>query len=262
MSHLRKQGARIHSLLVAMMVLVACWTIDGGLVEDVPQRVSTGPSHFSYPPNCSEIAKPKDQVYCVTGELDLGLKWLINIDMFLFDVFDPIKTVLFGINATINKGIPEALEVRTAGCATPVLSDAIKVLNIEQGVTVCTSQGGPGKCNPETKSCVAPFNVSGYLGIYNNRSLWLKWPFTYEAYAWAKPHFDMGINATYTITGGDPDIIQFSLSFIDTIHSVNGSILTWQIINGGSWDTYTTRFGHNYHNWTIANKTIQLQPPE
>ncbi|KAF4694387.1 hypothetical protein FOZ60_008257 [Perkinsus olseni] len=126
----------------------------------------------------------KDQVYCVTGELDLGLKWLINIDMFLFDVFDPIKTVLFGINATINKGIPEALEVRTAGCATPVLSDAIKVLNIEQGVTVCTSQGGPGKC------------------IYNNRSLWFKWPFTYEAYAWAKPHFDMGINGTYTITGG------------------------------------------------------------
>ncbi|KAF4722530.1 hypothetical protein FOZ63_024897 [Perkinsus olseni] len=221
---------KVIHLAVAMMALVACGTIDGGLVEDVPLRVLAGPSHFSYPPNCSETAKPKDQVYCVTGELDLGLKWLINIDMFLFDVFDPIKTVLFGINATINKGIPEALEVRTAGCATPVLSDAIKVLNIEQGVTVCTSQGGPGKC--------------------------------YEAYAWAKPHFDMGINGTYTITGGDPDVIQFSLSFIDTIRSVNGSVLTWQIFNGGSWDMYTKRAGHNYHNWTIVNKTIQLQPPK
>ncbi|KAF4715545.1 hypothetical protein FOZ63_003196 [Perkinsus olseni] len=135
-----------------------------GFADEDSLDLSAGPSHFSFPPNCSKTAKPKDKPFCATGEVDLGLKWLVNIDIYLFDAFDPSKTVLFGFNATINKGIPEALEVRTGGCAAPVVDDLIpKFLPhfYEMVVTVCTSGGGPGKYDPETQSFLAPFNISG-----------------------------------------------------------------------------------------------------
>ncbi|KAF4664480.1 hypothetical protein FOZ61_000787 [Perkinsus olseni] len=240
--------------------------VDYGFADEGFLDLSAGPSHFSFPPNCSKTAKPKDKPFCATGEVDLGLKWLVNIDIYLFDAFDPSKTVLFGFNATINEGIPEALEVRTGGCAAPVVDDLIpKFLPHFYGmvVTVCTSGGGPGKYDPKTQSFSAPFNISGDSALYINgmRSRFV-FPFNGDGDSWVKPHFDVGLTAPITFSAGGPKVLEISLSYINTIATVNGSVLTWHLFNGMSFDIHSDITGHHYHNRTFANETIQLQPPQ
>lgn len=204
--------------------------------------------------------------YCATGELDLGLKWVVDFDTYIFDVFDPTKTVLFGLNATINKGIPEFLEVRTGGCAAPVLVDlSPKFLPhlLEAAVKFCTWGGGPGKYNPRTESYSAEFNISAQLSLFSGgRKISQGIQVNGTANAWIKPHFDIGLDAHVIDTVGDPNILQSSLIFLNSMATVNGSIFTWRIINGISLDMYSTGTGHHYFNRTFINKIIQVSPPQ
>ncbi|KAF4731580.1 hypothetical protein FOZ63_014778, partial [Perkinsus olseni] len=133
----------------------------------------------------------------------------------------------------------------------------------EFGVRICTKGGGPGKYDPKTKSYSAQFNITGDSAIYGNgvKSTWLVAPFEAVGKAWVKPHFDMGLDATVVNSGGDPSNLQVSLDFINTIATVNGSVLTWHLFNGMSFDMYSTPTGHHYVNKTFVDKIIQLQPP-
>ncbi|KAF4713915.1 hypothetical protein FOZ62_001855 [Perkinsus olseni] len=253
---------RFTYLSLLILLLVTRVATDGASL-----RVSAGPSPFSFPPNCTNTTKPKDFPFCATGELDLGLKWVVDFDTYFFDNYHPSESVLLGLNMTINKGIPESLEVRTGGCAVPFVVDLLPKWQphlFEFGVRICTKGGGPGKYDPKTKSYSAQFNITGDSALYSNgvKSTWLVAPFEAVGKAWVKPHFDMGLDATVVNSGGDPNNLQVSLDFINTVATVDGSVMTWHLFNGMSFDMYSKPTGHHYVNKTFVDKIIQLQPPQ
>ncbi|EER16174.1 hypothetical protein Pmar_PMAR003637 [Perkinsus marinus ATCC 50983] len=254
-------------LLLLVIAKVEAEVIQAQPGKSRPQRILAGPSHFSFPPNCSKDAKPKDMPFCATGELDLGLKWVVNFDTYFFDAFDPTKTVLFGLNATINKGIPESLELRTGGCAVPYVVDLLPQLKphlVEAGAKICTSGGGPGKYDPKTKSYSAEFKISGEVAIYSfgKRTPWPGLPFNAVGKAWLNPHFDIGFDATVIYSSKGSTEYKITLAFPNTMTTVNGSILTWHILERMSFDMWTAKYGHRYTNRTFVDKIIQLQPPQ
>lgn len=191
----------------------------------------------------------------------------VNIDTYFFDAFDPTKTVLFGLNATINKGIPESLEVKTGGCATPIVVDLIPkpITHLLDGaIEICTSGGGPGKYDPKTRSYLAEFKISGEAGFYSRvkRAIYFGVNFSAVGKAWLKPHFDIGFDATVISSTGDPKSLQLTLEFPNTMTTVNGSVLTWHILERMSFDMYSTTMGHHYTNLTFVDKIIQFQPSQ
>ncbi|EER16157.1 hypothetical protein Pmar_PMAR003620 [Perkinsus marinus ATCC 50983] len=256
---------RYISIFFPIVVLVEAEIIPGYPIRGAALHILAGPSNFSYPPNCSKTAKPKDVPYCATGELDVGVKSAINFNTYLFDVKDPTETVLFGLNVTIDKGIPESFEVLTGGHAAPGLVDLLPKLMprvVEIAPITYTSGGGAGKYDPETKSYSAEFNISFRAGVYIfGQKVVVGQPLNGVGKAWAKPHNDIGLTGIVTNSAGDsePKLI-FNLT--NSITTVNGSILTWHVYSGMSMKMNTSGRGQDYTDKTFVNKIIQLTPPK
>ncbi|KAF4677372.1 hypothetical protein FOL47_001958 [Perkinsus chesapeaki] len=256
------------SMLLVVIIAAALGVngLSGKANDETILRLLAGPVPFSFPPNCTKAHKPADSPFCATGFLDIGLKWVLNFDTYIFDVFEPDKTVLFGLNATINRGMPEGLDVRTGGCAVPAYYDALDFLspNLWQVASkVCTADGGPGKYDPSTKGYTAEFVVSGDTGVYSygKRSALPFIPFNATGHAYINPHFDVGLNVTVADSGGSPELLQITLKLTNTINSVNGSLFTWHLFSGFSFDVYSTQTGHRTYSRTLFDKTIQIKSP-
>ncbi|EER16175.1 hypothetical protein Pmar_PMAR003638 [Perkinsus marinus ATCC 50983] len=129
---------------------------------------------------------------------------------------------------------------------------------------VKVARGGPAKYDPETRSYSADLKISGGAALYSygKRSAWPGLPFNAVGKAWLNPHFDIGLDATVIYSGGDPNKLQMSLEFPNTMTTVNGSIFTWHILQRMGFDMFTTASGHHYINRTFVDKIIQLQPPQ
>ncbi|EER16156.1 hypothetical protein Pmar_PMAR003619 [Perkinsus marinus ATCC 50983] len=252
------------SIFFPIVVLVEAEIIPGSPIRGAALHGLAGPSNFSYPLNCSKDVKPKDVPYCATGELDVGVKSAINFDTYLFDVKDPTETVLFGLNVTIDKGIPESFEVLTGGHAAPGLVDLLPTVVpglLRIAPIIYTSGGGAGKYDPETKSYSAKFDISFRAGVYIfGKKLVVGQPIYGVGNAWAKPHNDIGLSAIVTNSVNSYDELSFNLT--NSITTVNGSILTWHIYSGMSVFVNTSWTGPYYANQTFVNKTIQLASPK
>ncbi|KAF4673244.1 hypothetical protein FOL47_010781 [Perkinsus chesapeaki] len=235
---------------------------DKGLLQ-----LLAGPVPFSFPPNCTKARKPPNSSFCATGVLDIGLNWVLNFDTYIFDVFEPNKTVLLGFNATINRGMPKRLDIRTGGCAVPAYYDVLPGLfpNVLQVATkLCTSGGGPGKYDTSTKGYSAEFTVFGDTGMYSygKRTAWPFFPFNATGHAYINPHFDVGLNVRIVRHSGIPKQLEVTTNFTNIITSVNGSVLTWHVFSGFTYDIYNPGPGHvTFINKTFVDKTFQIKPP-
>mmetsp|Transcript_22286 Transcript_22286/g.21967 ORF Transcript_22286/g.21967 Transcript_22286/m.21967 type:complete len:133 (+) Transcript_22286:223-621(+) len=86
----------------------------------------------------------------------------LAMDLNIFDVEIPTKTVVLGIKTTLNQGNATNLTAMTGGCAM-LLKQTLIFLLLDGVVTMCTSGGGQGKYDPKLPGYVSDITLSGEL---------------------------------------------------------------------------------------------------
>ncbi|KAF4670638.1 hypothetical protein FOL47_001900 [Perkinsus chesapeaki] len=106
--------------------------------------------------------------------------------------------------------------------------------------TICTSGGGYGEFDFSTQGFSANFEVCGDTGIYIDgvKAFLSAVPFRARGYAYANPPFDVGLHATVEDSGGDPNLFEIALNFVNTINSVRNSTQTWRVFSGVSFHVH------------------------
>ncbi|KAF4729021.1 hypothetical protein FOZ63_019139, partial [Perkinsus olseni] len=150
------------------------------------------PSAFSSPVGCSPKVRSVVEYYCVSGTYSVGDQVDLTINLNLFDVKVPTKSVAMGMRTTLNQGNATTI-VGLAGGRATILKKTLIILLLDGEITAETSGGGKGKYDPKLSAYVSDIDLKGQLKLVSGTTNITEYNYSLPGYVYAGDLFDMGM---------------------------------------------------------------------
>ncbi|KAF4670080.1 hypothetical protein FOZ61_001910 [Perkinsus olseni] len=204
------------------------------------------PSNFTIPPGCGPTTRVDNLTYCMTGSLDLGREWIVDLNMHFFDVFVN-NSVNFGLDFAVEDvGTAQYLKVNTGGSATVVKYDFFhdwRPGDFVGAVTIGT-KGGSTRFDNSTQKFVANFEVFGDVDIFTQGRKFMSMPFSTP----------LG----YAVLGGDEEA-NSRVNFSMVLSTLSGSVLNWHVYSGLDLHIWWQKYGGYNVTIPFVDRDVQLR---
>ncbi|EER17886.1 hypothetical protein Pmar_PMAR027601 [Perkinsus marinus ATCC 50983] len=232
------------------------------LTVELPKSASGlslgSPVPFVTPAGCSPTLKQTADKYCVNGTYDASGTVELAMDLNIFDVEIPTKTVVLGIKTTLNQGNATNLTAMTGGCAM-LLKQTLIFLLLDGVVTMCTSGGGQGKYDPKLPGYVSDITLSGELKLTSGIKTITDYNYSLPGYVHAGERFNMGMNASIFNSSGVPRGAGVNSTFTVMLHNIESSLFDWRIFLGLHTDSWVYPLPVVHLDTAIVDSVIHLK---